>query len=61
MIGGKCIFILDNIEYDRVNLDKYCADFDTELCAVRIQMFMFYLYTEPLPIMTYSTSYSLFD
>jgi hypothetical protein len=44
MKGGTCIFIPDNIKFDRVNLDKYCADFDIEICAVRIQNESSYIY-----------------
>jgi exonuclease III len=44
MKGGTCIVILDNIKFDRVNLDKYCDDFDIELCAVRIQNESSYIY-----------------
>jgi hypothetical protein len=32
------------IKFDRVNTDKYCADFDIELCAVRIQNESSYIY-----------------
>lgn len=32
-----CIFVLNYKKFDRVNLDKYCVDFDIELCAVKIQ------------------------
>jgi hypothetical protein len=42
--GGTCIFILNNLKFDRVNLNKYCTDFDIELCAVRIQNESSYIY-----------------
>jgi hypothetical protein len=44
MKGGTCIFIHDNIKSDTVNTDKYCADFDIELCVVRIQNESSYIY-----------------
>jgi hypothetical protein len=44
MKGGSSIFVLDNIKFDRINLDKYCIEFDIELCAVRIQNELSYIY-----------------
>lgn len=36
MKGGTCIFVLNYIKFVAVNLDKYCVEFDIELCAVKI-------------------------
>jgi hypothetical protein len=53
MRRGTYIFILDNIKFDRVNLDKYCVDFDTELCAVRIENESSYIYILSVYVHTY--------
>jgi hypothetical protein len=44
MKGGTCIFVLNYKKFDTVNLDKYCADFDIELCAVKIKNESSYVY-----------------
>jgi hypothetical protein len=34
--GSVCIFIYKSIKFSIINLDIYCIDQDTELCAVQL-------------------------
>jgi hypothetical protein len=44
MKGGTCIFARNNINHVTLNIETYCADFDIELCAVKIQCESTYIY-----------------
>ena len=34
--GGVSIFIQSHLQFTNLNLDKYCADQDTEVCALKL-------------------------
>ena len=36
--GGVCTFILDNIHYTNINMDKYSNEKDTEICAMKLHI-----------------------
>ena len=36
--GGVCIFILDNINYTTINMDRYSTEKDIEICAVKLHI-----------------------
>jgi hypothetical protein len=38
MTGGACIFVNSNLTCSEVNIQKYCKDYDTEACALKIYL-----------------------
>ena len=50
--GGLCIYILDSLTYDNIDLTKYSKDQDLEICAIKLQsqlknVIIFCLYRAP--------------
>jgi hypothetical protein len=41
---GTCIFVLNYLKADKVNVERYCLDFDIEPCAIKIQCGSFHMY-----------------
>jgi hypothetical protein len=39
-----CIFVHNYLKADTVNVERYCLDFDIELCAIKIQCGSFHMY-----------------
>jgi len=37
-MGGVCIFVWENLNYIRLDLEKYCQDKDFEVCAIKIHL-----------------------
>ena len=37
-IGGVCIYVQENLNYVRLDLEKYCQDKNFEVCAIKINL-----------------------
>jgi hypothetical protein len=43
--GGMCIFLLNCLNFVTLNIEADCSDFDIELCSIKIQSDLLYIYT----------------